>query len=94
MKNDTNVNSVRYYIFRHDPSNQAEDTIMYRDSTGSWYADFNKAMLWADYDFTLKKAKELHMQLMSQPIIFKNFKVVIGKVNVAVDGFYPMVVVE
>lgn len=93
MKNDINVKSKRYYIFRHDPTS-AVDTVMYRDSTGTWYADFDKAMLWANYDFTVKKAKELRKCMNSQSQIFKNFKVVIGQVNVEVNPFYPMVVVE
>ena len=66
---------------------------MYRDSTGTWYADFDKAMLWANYDFAVKKAKELRKIMDSQPQIFKNFKVVIGQVNIEVNAFYPMVVV-
>lgn len=94
MKNEINVNSVRYYIFKHDPTNQTVDTVRYRESTGSWVADFDKAMLWADYDFTLKKAKELLKTLKSKPQIYKNHKVVIGQVNIEVNGFYPMVVVE
>lgn len=93
MKNDINVNSKRYYIFRHDPTDAA-DTVMYRDSTGTWYADFGKAMLWSDYVFTVKKAKELRKIMDSQPQIFKNFKVVIGQVNIEVNAFYPMVVVD
>mgnify|MGYP003609833274 CR=1 FL=1 len=94
MKNNDNVHSVRYYIFRHDPTNPEVDTVRYRESTGNWSANFSRAMLWSDYDFTVKKAKELRKCMDSQPQIFKQFKVVIGKVKLEVDGLFPMVVVE
>ncbi len=92
MKNEDRTNSQRYYIFRHEPAKQDVDTVMYRGATGDWHRDFDKANLWADHDFTVKKAKELKKQLDNQPLIGK-FNVVIGKVKIEVCGMFPLEVV-
>ena len=93
MKNVDNVHSERYYIFKHDPTKPDIDTVKYRESTGSWSFDFDRAMLWADYDFTVKKAKELARQLHSC-VATKNYKVVIGQVKIEVSGQFPLVLIE
>ena len=64
MKNEDNTHSKRYYLFRHVPGS-VEDTVMYRDSTGNWYADFDKANLWANFDFLTKKAEEMEFSIIT-----------------------------
>lgn len=46
----------RWYIFRVVRQTGATE---YRESTGSWRDDPQLAMTWANYEFALKKAKEL-----------------------------------
>ena len=93
MKNIDNVHSKRYYIFKHDPTNTAADTVRYREATGSWYADFDKANLWADHAFAIKKAKELQAQLRGCEATEK-FIVCIGQVDIAVNGFFAIEVAD
>lgn len=90
MKNEELTNSVRYYIFKHNPSLPDEDTIKYRESTGSWVDDFDKAMLWADYGFAVKKAKELKKIEYQWD---KDYQYVIGQVKISINGMFPMEVV-
>ena len=90
MKNEDLVNSVRYYIFKHNPTKPDEDTVLYRESTGSWLPNFDKAMLWADYDFVVKKAKELKK---SEYRWNKDYQFVIGQVKISINGMFPMEVV-
>jgi hypothetical protein len=91
MKNEHHSISKRYYIFRHIPatSEDSPDTVMFRDPTGSWYKDFDKANLWADHDFVVKKAKELQAQLQRCTATEK-YIVVIGQVTVEVNGMFPL----
>jgi len=87
VKNEDNTHSKRYYIFRHNPKKPDVDTVMFRDSTGSWYADFDKANLWADHDFVVKKAKELKAQLRGCTAT-EDFNVCIGEVDIVVNGMF------
>lgn len=84
MKNEANALSKRYYIFRHVPGSE-EETVMYRDSTGSWYASFDKANLWADHDFVVKKAKDLKAIENSNGI---QHNYCIGQVKIEINGMF------
>lgn len=89
MKNEDNTHSKRYYLFRHVPGS-VEDTVMYRDSTGSWYVNFDKANLWADYNFLMKKAAEIKASENSHGV---QHNYCIGQVDIEVNGFFPITVV-
>ena len=84
MKNEDKTSHVRYYIFRHDKG----ENIRYRTGQGDWTPDFEKAELWADYDFAKNKAKYFIQAL--------NYRdtAVIGKVVVSIDGMFPLEVVN
>lgn len=91
MKNEEHTTSKRYYIFRHDPKKPDQETVQYRDSTGSWYANFDKANLWSDYEFVVKKAKELKARQIGTGAA--GYNVCIGQVTVTVSGMFNIVVV-
>jgi len=92
MKNESHTFSKRYYIFRHDPTNTENDTVMYRSSTG-WRENFDNAQLWASHARMTAKAKKLAAQLRDSPTT-KNFRVVVGQVIVEVAGMFPLEVVD
>jgi len=92
MKNEDNTNSKRYYIFKHNPKITDKETVRFRESTGCWLEDFNKAHLWADHDFVVKKAKELKAQLRGCEAT-KDFNVCIGQVKIEVNGMFVIEVV-
>ena len=89
MKNETHTHSKRYYIFRHVPGSE-EETVMYRDTTGSWYATFDKAALWADHDFVVKKAKKLKEVGNSNGV---QHAYCIGQVDIVINGLFVLEVV-
>jgi len=50
---------VRYFIKRINKLGE----ISYRDSTGSWTLNFDRAMLWSDSAFVDKKIEQLNKQV-------------------------------
>jgi hypothetical protein len=66
---------VRYYIYRKETYT---DEITYREQTGNWVKDFERANLWVSREFVEKKSHEL---LNSIPVRYLLF---IGSVEVTV----------
>lgn len=48
--------SKRYFIYKWSPT---ERVVLYREQTGSWMSEFDKANLWSDLKFVNRKAVEL-----------------------------------
>lgn len=79
----------RYYIYRHVNGEQVD----YRYQIGGFTDDFYQAMLWSDLEFVKKKAEGL-AKIKSGPDRYDpNKTIVIGCVDVAIDGlFFPVAV--
>jgi hypothetical protein len=66
---------VRYYIYRKETYT---GEVTYREQTGNWVKDFERANLWVSREFVEKKSHEL---LNSLPVRYMLF---IGSVEVTV----------
>ena len=85
MKNETATHSKRYYLFNHI-AGSVEDTVQYRDHDGEWTIDFDHARLWPDYDALFLMSTHIKPSLPGKTLV-------IGEVDVAVNGMFPLVVV-
>lgn len=81
MKNEQRITMSRYYIYKHDGSQQ-DGCIQYRRVVkNDWVDNLDQATLCWDFETTLQRAQSL------QNMYPKDF-VCIGKVHVMVDPYY------
>lgn len=90
MKNEVNTRSKRYYLFRH-VIGSVEDSVEFRDITGSWSAVFDNAILRSTQD-ELADIVEASKAVVDP--FAPSFTYCIGEVDIEVNGFFPIVVVH
>ncbi len=89
MKNEVNTHSKRYYLFRH-VINSVEDSVEFRDTTGSWSAVFDNAILRATQEELIDIASK--SKAVVDPFA-PSYTYCIGQVDIEVNGFFPIVAV-
>ena len=79
----------RYYVARHLPGDDLARE--YAGDSRRWTSDFHNAKLYATHVGAVRKAKMINE--FKSDMREKNYNVVIGRVDVAVDGYFPMEVI-